>query len=76
MKRPARHRRGGLYRIGKMTDRVFTVRVNMLISEAEREAIEDYRYLNRIPTFSEAFRRLAAAGLAGANTPLVKPVRR
>lgn len=56
--------------------RTLTSRVSMFISEAEREAIEDHRYLNRIPTFSEAFRSLAALGLQHTTVPTVKPVRR
>lgn len=38
-------------------------RFNMFITKAELEAIEDWRFANRIPSLSEAVRQLIAAGL-------------
>lgn len=41
-------------------------RLNMMISKGKLEAIDDWRYLNRVPSLSEAVRRLIAAGLASS----------
>ena len=43
-----------------------TERLHVKITADEIEAIDDWRYANRVPTRSEAVRRLIAAGLAAS----------
>lgn len=49
-----------------------TERLHMLISPAEIEAIETWRFANRIQTRAEAVRRLVKIGLSVPNLPDTK----
>lgn len=44
-------------------------RLHLMLSEAEVQAIDDWRFANRVASRSEAIRRLIELGLEGAKAP-------
>lgn len=49
-----------------------TVRLNMLITQAEVDAINDWRFANRVPTLSEAVRILLQSSLDPEKKPIIR----
>jgi hypothetical protein len=46
-----------------MADEPFDVRLPLMVSQSQAEAIDAWRYQNRIPSRAEAIRRLIELGL-------------
>jgi hypothetical protein len=47
-----------------MADEARDIRLPFMVSKTEAEAIDEWRYANRVPTRAEAMRRLVEIGLA------------